>query len=91
MSGPLHHLRFARDHRWAPQHMSDYLDGELESSRAVRIERHVGECQECRTVLMGLRNMLDALRRLPLPSGGRDAVQVAAAVRLQVGETQRPS
>ena len=29
MSSFLDQARFARDHRWAPDHMSDYLDDEL--------------------------------------------------------------
>jgi anti-sigma factor RsiW len=89
MSSLFHRVRFALDHRWAPKQMSEYLDGEVGSPTRVRMDRHVGECPECRTVLAGLRNLLDALHGLPLPSGGGDAVQVAAAVRLRLGEAQR--
>ena len=86
MSDVLHRARFRLDHRWAPEHMSGYLDGELASSALERLERHVSECEECRRLLAGLRGMLDALHRLPAPSGGRDAVQIAASVRLRLRE-----
>jgi anti-sigma factor RsiW len=83
-------VRFGRDHRWAHWHMSDYLDGELPSSRRRRMQRHVKECRECRRLLAVLRRMLGALHRLPAPVGGADALQIAASVRLRLGEPQRP-
>jgi anti-sigma factor RsiW len=64
--------------------MSDYLDGELGSSRRTRMERHVAECPECRRLLAGLRRTLDALHRLPAPAGGTDALALAASVRLRL-------
>jgi anti-sigma factor RsiW len=86
MSDVLHRARFRRDHRWAPEHMSDYLDGELASGAIDRLERHVSECDECRRLLAGLRGMLNALHRLAAPSGGVEAVEVAASVRLRLSE-----
>jgi anti-sigma factor RsiW len=74
-------VRFNRDHRWAPPHMSDYLDGDLASAARARMERHVGECDECRRLLAGLRRTLDALRGLAAPAAGPGAVAIAAAVR----------
>jgi anti-sigma factor RsiW len=76
--------RFTLDHRWAPDHMSTYLDGELGPSQRRRMERHARECPECRRLLAGLRRMLGALRRLPPPAGGADAVQIAASVRARL-------
>ncbi|HKH87870.1 MAG TPA: zf-HC2 domain-containing protein [Acidimicrobiales bacterium] len=81
--------RFERDHRWAPENMSDYLDGELAASLRGRIERHLGECQECRRLLAGLRAVVDGLRRLPAPGGGVEAVQIAASVRVRLNEPRR--
>ena len=78
--------RFGRDHQWAPKHMSDYLDGELAAVRRGRMERHLGECQDCRRLLAGLRALVDGLRRLPAPVGGADAVQIAASVRVRLNE-----
>ena len=80
--------RFWRDHRWAPDHMSEYLDGDLAARGRERMERHVGECRDCRTVLAELRLMIDRLRRLPSAEGG-GALQIAAAVRVRLGEPPR--
>jgi len=78
--------RFWLDHRWAPAHMSDYLDGELAARGRARIERHVGACSECRTVLVELRLVIDRLHRMPVPTGGGGASQIAAAVRVRLSQ-----
>jgi anti-sigma factor RsiW len=80
--------RFWRDHRWAPDHMSGYLDGDLASSGRDRMERHVGECRDCRTVLGELRLMIERLGRLPSPEGG-GAVRITTAVRVRLSEPPR--
>jgi anti-sigma factor RsiW len=86
----LDRVRQKRDHRWAPGHMSDYLDGELDLSRRRRMQRHVKECPECHRVLTMLRRMVGALHRLPPPVGGGDALRIAASVRRRLGEPQPP-
>jgi anti-sigma factor RsiW len=78
--------RFERDHRWAPEHMSGYLDGDLAARALARMERHLGECQDCRRLLAGLRAVVGGLHRLPAPGGGLDAVQIAASVRGRLNE-----
>jgi anti-sigma factor RsiW len=78
--------QFWRDHRWAPPHMSDYLDGDLDAGARTRMERHVGECRECRTVLVELRLVIDRLHRMPAPADGSGASQIAAAVRLRLSQ-----
>jgi anti-sigma factor RsiW len=83
-------LRFRRDHRWAPDHMSDYLDGELSSRGVRRLQRHLGVCHDCRRLLAGLRATVNALRGLPQPTPRADAVQLAAAVRLRLHEPRKP-
>lgn len=80
MGGLLDREGFRRDHRWATGRMSDYLDGELARAARMRMERHLGECAECRRLLAGLRRTVDGLHRLPAPSGGVDALQIAASV-----------
>lgn len=65
--------------------MSDYLDEELGSRPRRRLERHVGECQECRRLLAGLRELIRVLHGLAPPSGV-DAGQLAASVRLRIQE-----
>ncbi len=69
--------------------MSGYLDGDLGARARARMERHLGECQDCRRLLAGLRVVVDGLHRLPAPSGGADAVQIAAGVRLRLNEPPR--
>jgi len=66
--------------------MSAYLDGELGSSARARIERHTQDCPECRRLLDGLRRMLGALHHLSPPSGGADALAIAASVRGRLDE-----
>jgi len=90
MSEVLHRVRFRLDHRWAPLHMSYYLDAELSSGRRRRMERHVTECSECRRVLASLRMMLGALHGLRPPGGDVDAARMAESVRLRLGEHQGP-
>lgn len=65
--------------------MSDYLDDELSSGNRRRMERHVGECEECRRLLAGLRKMLEALGGLAAPGSG-DVRRIAASVRLRIRE-----
>jgi anti-sigma factor RsiW len=84
MSGLLHRIGFRWDHRWAPGHMSYYLDGELASNAHGRMERHLGECGECRRLLAGLRATVAALHRMPPPAGGVDGPALAAAVSVRL-------
>jgi anti-sigma factor RsiW len=78
--------RFWRDHRWARPHMSDYLDGELAERGRGRMERHIGECRQCRTVLVELRLVIDRLHRMPAPADGGGASQIAAAVHVRLSQ-----
>jgi anti-sigma factor RsiW len=86
MSNVLHRARFKRDHRWAPGHMSGYLDGELASRARARMQRHVDECPECRGVLRSLRRMLARLQGLQPGSRAVEAPDIAAAVRARLHE-----
>lgn len=79
-------MRFRRDHRWAPDRMSEYLDGELAVRRRARMERHLDECVECTRLIRGLGLLLRALHRLPSPEPGRDPVELAGAVQLRLEE-----
>lgn len=86
MHGLLSQLRFWRDHRWAPDRMSAYLDAELAPRGRERMQRHVSECPECRRLLAGLGLVVDGLRSLPSPESDTGAVQIAAAVTAQLSE-----
>jgi anti-sigma factor RsiW len=79
-------MRFARDHRWAPGHMSAYLEGELAWRARARMERHTGECEECLRTLESLRRMLRMLGRLPTPGTRAKGPEIAAAVRRRMQE-----
>jgi anti-sigma factor RsiW len=79
-------IRFRLDHRWAPDHMSAHLDGELPAPERGRMERHLGECVGCRGVFAGLTAVVEALRRLPAAQPACGPAQVAAAVRIRLGE-----
>jgi anti-sigma factor RsiW len=76
-------VRFMLDHRWAPGHMSDYVDDELSVGARTRLERHCRECRECRGLLRSLRRMLTLLHQLPSSPHVPD---VATAVRRRLGE-----
>jgi anti-sigma factor RsiW len=85
MPNLLARLRFAIDHRWAPARMSAFLDHDLPGHQRRRMERHVGECRRCRSLLTGLQFVVAALRRLPAPPDG-DVARIAASVRVRMGE-----
>jgi anti-sigma factor RsiW len=84
MSRLWHKLRFARDHRWTPPHMSAYLDSDLPITARARLERHTAECSECRGVLGDLRRMLALLHSAlpPEPVAGGPAIATAVLRRL---------
>ncbi len=69
-------LRFAREHRWAQRHISEYLDGDLDQAGRERASRHIGECVECDELLASLRAMVTTLAGI----GGEPAREVAASV-----------
>lgn len=86
MSGVQRRDAFSRDHGWVQGRMSDYLDGELAPAGRTRMERHLGQCAECRRLLAGLRRVVDGLRRLSAPTPGVDALRIAASVRARLNE-----
>jgi anti-sigma factor RsiW len=85
--GALSRFRFARDHRWVPPRASDYLDGDLTPPEVARVQRHVGECPECRELLQELEEIVVALRTLRDDQGELVAGTVLASVRVRLGET----
>jgi len=79
-------VRFHLDHRWAPDRLSAQLDGELPGPQRRRMERHLGECVECRRAFAGLSAVVEALRRLPAAQPAREPARFAASVRVRLGE-----
>jgi anti-sigma factor RsiW len=82
-------MRFRRDHRWAPDRMSAHLDGELPARKRSRLERHLGECVECRRLFTGLTVVVEGLRHLPAVPGAREPAQFAASVRVRLDQPPR--
>lgn len=80
MTRLLQRMRFWRDHRWTPGHLSAYVDGDLVANAAARIQHHVRDCPECREALRTLERMLGRLRRLP-PVAHAEQPDIATAVR----------
>jgi anti-sigma factor RsiW len=59
------------------EHLSDYLDGELDAALQRTIEAHGGECPPCRVFIRTLRKTVEAVRSLPrepLPPAARRAL-----------------
>ncbi len=73
-------LRFRRDHRWTPKHVSPYLDDELAIGARARLQRHVAACPECRGVLWSLERMLLRLSGMPSPAA-TEAPDLAERIR----------
>jgi hypothetical protein len=86
MSSLRHELRFRRDHRWSPRHMSAYLDQDLSARGRARLERHTAECLDCRGVLGDLRQMLALLRGVTAPVPVADGPATATAVLRRLHE-----
>jgi len=81
-----HELRFRRDHRWTPNHMSAYLESDLSAGARARLERHTAECLDCRSVLEDLRRILALLHEAPRPEPLADGPTVATAVLRRLHE-----
>lgn len=77
--------RFRRDHRWTPNHLSDFLDGDLPPRGRRRLERHVGICPECYRALVTLQRMLDRLHQLARPQARVDP-DIVSGVRRRLNE-----
>ncbi len=86
MSRLFDRMRFRRDHRWTPRHMSAYLDAELPPQRRTRLERHLRDCPECRGVLQALRRMLGLLKRTAPASTTDETPDIASAVLARLHE-----
>jgi anti-sigma factor (TIGR02949 family) len=62
--------------------LSSYLDGELEASKLIEIDEHVGECETCREEAQLLRAMRGSLKRVvktSAPAGLRERMATAMA------------
>jgi len=74
-------MRFRRDHRWTPPHVSGYLDADLSTRGRARVERHVAQCPECRRLFDDLRHLLGLLQGAPAPAPAADVAAIASGVQ----------
>ena len=66
--------------------LSDYLDGELDSSARAELERHLERCEDCRLVVDTTRKTVQIFcnsEPVPLPSEVRDRLHAALEKRLR--------
>lgn len=86
MTTPGQRVRFWRDHRFTPRHLSAYVDGELVARSRARIRRHVEDCPDCHGALQTLERLLGLLQRVP-PISSTEQPDIASAVRRRLHET----
>lgn len=75
--------RQRRDHRFAQENLSAYLDGELAAGETARVEAHLRRCPACQRELHALRQTALLLRRAPRPALPRSFVLPASAAGAQ--------
>ncbi|MFN0070092.1 MAG: anti-sigma factor family protein [Chloroflexota bacterium] len=58
--------------------LNDLLDGSLDPTTVQRLERHLAQCTDCRTLSRGLEQTVRGLKQSPpvhLPTGARDRLR----------------
>lgn len=75
-----HPLDFRRDHRFSVEHVSDYLDGDLDEAGRACVDRHARICPRCRELLASLRRTVAALRTMRTIADRRPQPDVASDV-----------
>jgi anti-sigma factor RsiW len=65
--------------------MSEYIDGDMDAAGRARIERHAGDCPDCRDLLSSLQTMVATLGSMPGQAGGSVAGVVLAGVQERLG------
>ena len=51
-------------HRETRDHLSEYVEGELDARARTRVMRHLARCERCRTMLESFTRTLEQLRAL---------------------------
>lgn len=69
------------------EQLSSYLDGEIGSSKAERIEEHLDCCPACRAQLEAMERLVSGLQRVQRPSLPPD---LAVAVRRRIAAAPEP-
>lgn len=66
------------------EHLSRYLEGDLEHRTQVRLAKHLRRCARCRALLTSLGRTIEQLRSLrALPPDGRPSVATAVMGRIR--------
>jgi len=76
-------LHANREHRFASDNLSAYLDGELPPGERARVERHLAACADCRRDLETLQETVALVRRVPLVPVPRSFALPATARAVQ--------
>lgn len=63
-------------------HISEFLDGELDEAACEEIRAHLRDCPECRECVESLKRAVDFLRRLPRE-------EIPADMKLRLRESLR--
>lgn len=64
------------------RNLSDYIDGELEQTENVMLERHLADCPQCRALLASTRNIILLYRdprTFEMPAGVRERLRARLA------------
>jgi anti-sigma factor RsiW len=80
-----------RDHRWVPEHASEYLDGELGPGERRRVEDHTEDCPQCRELLRSLRALIATLGTIGHDERQVVAPAVLASIQRRLGDLPRDS
>ena len=75
------------EHRWTDR-LSDYLNGDVSPRERVELDEHLAECEACRNVLDGLREVVARARALPAPAPERDLWPGIAEAIAEAGERE---
>ena len=84
-------MGYADDHQWSQRHLSHYVEGDLNHRARRRLDRHARDCADCGRGLRALRALVDAVRRLDGPAGGRAPATIFDRVRLAPAGGQPPN
>jgi anti-sigma factor RsiW len=69
-------------HRETRDHLSDYVEGELDARTRTRIMRHLARCERCRRMLESFKHTLEQLRSLGgIEQGSPEPATVRAVIK----------
>ena len=69
------------DHRWSQQHLSHYVEGDLDPRARRRLDRHARDCIECERGIRAMRALVYVSRGLGGLAGVRAPETIFDRVR----------